>query len=107
MNINIIRYKRARARLCRLLPKGRKNQANLTNIRFIRVIRVQNKKQERKQEMKKEYINPEMEVVKINTMTLLAGSDPNVNIDTSSDSSIDAGSVEASQWFDNGGSEDW
>ena len=55
--------------------------------------------------MKKEYINPKMEVVKINTMTLLAGSDPDVVVNT--EGSVDAGSVEASQWFDNGGSEDW
>ncbi len=57
--------------------------------------------------MKKEYINPEMQVVKMQTMTVLAASDPDVIIDTSNDSSIDAGSVGASQFFDNGGSEDW
>ena len=56
--------------------------------------------------MKKEYINPEMEVVRL-TMNqhLLEGSDPDVVVNTGG--SVDAGSVGASEWFDNGGSEDW
>lgn len=56
--------------------------------------------------MKKIYINPEMEVVLINTMTVLAASDPQP-VD---ENATDTGGVyhdNASRWFDNGGSEDW
>ncbi len=56
--------------------------------------------------MKKEYINPQLEVVLMNTMTVLAASDRSF----SSDEATSDGNGyynEASQFFDNGGSEDW
>ena len=52
--------------------------------------------------MKKEYINPEMEVVMIQTMTVLAESSLDVDSDPVSNTESDA-----SQFFDNGGSEEW
>ena len=50
--------------------------------------------------MKKEYINPEMEVVRVETMTFLAES----TLDVSEEESDH---MDASRFFDNGGSEDW
>ena len=50
--------------------------------------------------MKKEYINPEMEVVKMETMSVLADSQMEVTDEHTT-------SVDASGFFDNGDSEDW
>ncbi len=55
--------------------------------------------------MKKEYVNPEMQVVVLNVNQQLLNGSPQGTYDPTS--SVDAGSVEASQFFDNGGSEDW
>ncbi len=57
--------------------------------------------------MKKEYINPEMQVVIMQTMTVLAAS---VGVETGN--SVGDGYTESdvsysSGFFDNGGSEDW
>ena len=57
--------------------------------------------------MKKEYINPEMEVVMLQTMTVLAAS---VGVET--DNSVGDGYSStdvsySSGFFDNGGSEEW
>lgn len=54
--------------------------------------------------MKKGYINPEMEVVLINTMTVLAASDPIDTVDNSE--TVTPGTEEAPSIFDLG-SEDW
>ena len=56
--------------------------------------------------MKKEYINPEMEVVQMQTMTVLAASDPQP-VDENATSTQGVYDDNASRWFDNGGSEDW
>ena len=54
--------------------------------------------------MKKLYINPEMEVVRLQvTATILAGSE---SLPTS-DQSVSNSSSDAAEFFDNGGSEDW
>ncbi len=42
--------------------------------------------------MKKTYINPAMQVIKIETQQMLAASDPNVSLGSGS---VDAGSVES------------
>lgn len=55
--------------------------------------------------MKKGYINPEMEVVLINTMTVLAASDPIDTVDNS-ETTVTPGTEEAPSIFDLG-SEDW
>ena len=51
--------------------------------------------------MKKEYINPEMEIIKIQTMSVLAQSLGQGQGEKPADD------ADASRWFDNGGSEDW
>ena len=56
------------------------------------------------EEMKKEYINPEMLVIKMQTMTVLAASGDEDMVVTSETTTT----LDASQWFDNGdSSEDW
>lgn len=55
--------------------------------------------------MKKEYINPEMEVVQMQTMTVLAASDPQPVDETATDTN--GVYDDAARFFDNGGSEDW
>ena len=55
--------------------------------------------------MKKEYINPEMEVVVLNVNQQLLDGSPQGTYDPNS--SVDPVYVEASQFQDNGGSEDW
>ena len=47
--------------------------------------------------MKKTYINPEMEIVKIQTLSLMVGS-PDAKINN--DDTVDAEEVEASEYFD-------
>ena len=55
--------------------------------------------------MKKEYINPQLEVVMLNTMPLLAGSG---NGETFGEGELNGNQGDASQWFDNGDSnEPW
>ncbi len=55
--------------------------------------------------MKKEYINPEMLVIKMQTMPLLVGSDEEQMEVVSGTTTT---TLDASQWFDNGdSSEDW
>lgn len=56
--------------------------------------------------MKKGYINPEMEVVLINTMTVLAASDPIDTVDNDDNDKVTPGTEEAPSIFDLG-SEDW
>lgn len=46
---------------------------------------------------KKQYINPEMEIVKIQTLSLMVGS-PDAKIND--DDTVDAEEVEASEYFD-------
>ena len=46
---------------------------------------------------KKQYINPEMEIVKIQTLSLMVGS-PDAKINN--DDTVDAEEVEASEYFD-------
>ena len=53
--------------------------------------------------MKKIYLTPDMEVVKMQTMTVLAASE---NLPTEG-TPVDNNEGDASRWFDNGGSEDW
>ncbi len=56
--------------------------------------------------MKKDYINPEMEVVRLTMNHYLLSGSPNADID--GDESVDANLIEASQFFDNGDSnESW
>ena len=56
--------------------------------------------------MKKEYINPEMEVVLLQSNNaILAGSDPIDTVDSST--TVTPGEEDAARFFDNGGSEDW
>ena len=53
--------------------------------------------------MKKEYVNPEMQVVMLQTNAIiLAGSDLGI-----SSESVDNSSSDAATFFDNGGSEEW
>ena len=51
--------------------------------------------------MKKEYKNPEMEIVMLNALTLLAGSET-MEVTNETTTTLDA-----SEFHDNGGSEDW
>ena len=55
--------------------------------------------------MKKEYINPQLEVVMLNTMPLLAGSGDGTGIDPTTERN--GGQGDATQWFDNGDTENW
>ncbi len=55
--------------------------------------------------MKKKYVNPEIEVVKFVSNPLLNDASPTSGYDPNS--SVDPVYVEASQFQDNGGSEDW
>ena len=48
---------------------------------------------------KKQYINPEMEIVKIQTLSLMVGS-PDAKIIKDEESSVNAEDVEASEYFD-------
>ena len=54
--------------------------------------------------MKKEYINPQLEVVMLNTMPLLAGSGLDGGTPGNSYTSTDV--TYSSEFFDNGGSEE-
>ena len=62
------------------------------------VIRVQLK--QKKKTMKKTYINPEMEIVKIATCSMIATSDPNsgARIDTSADPITDPSGMEGREF---------
>lgn len=55
--------------------------------------------------MKKIYVNPEMEVVNLQTMTLLAGSDPNT-VDENAKDTNGVYNDEASRFFGSD-NEDW
>ena len=48
-----------------------------------------------------------MEVVMMQTMTVLAASDPIDTVDSDSSNTVTPGEEDASRWFDNGGSEEW
>jgi hypothetical protein len=56
-----------------------------------------NVEQKNKKNMKKTYITPSMETVKIATQQMLAGSNPSVSIGSGS---VDAGGVESRGWDD-------
>ena len=56
--------------------------------------------------MKKEYINPEMVVVKFAAPVVLQSNSPG-NGEGFGDGDKPTSEADATQWFDNGGSEDW